>query len=139
MDNASILSKANKKKTKDAIEKAQVWINANSNAKFDELMSKMEELESVLNPIVLNNKVARDTRKRMKENMISKLSALAGDVSGMASTVACILSDILEYTIPSITMSIHSWISEHKLASLGSHLLDGLALFINNDFQKKER
>ncbi|KAF7841874.1 heat shock cognate 70 kDa protein 2-like [Senna tora] len=96
MDNASILSKANKKKTKDAIEKAQVWINANSNAKFDELMSKMEELESVLNPILLNNKVARDTRKRMKENMISKLSALAGDVSGMASTIASILSDILE-------------------------------------------
>ncbi|KAF7841902.1 heat shock cognate 70 kDa protein 2-like [Senna tora] len=86
---------SNKKKTKDAIEKAHVWINANSNAKFDELMSKMEELESVLNPIVLNIKVARDTRKRMKENMISKLSAPDGDVSGMASTVA-ILSDILE-------------------------------------------
>ncbi|KAF7841236.1 uncharacterized protein G2W53_003534 [Senna tora] len=32
-------------------------------------------------------------------------------------------------------MSIHSW---HKLAILGSHLLDGLALFLNNDFQKKE-
>ncbi|KAF7811321.1 heat shock cognate 70 kDa protein 2-like [Senna tora] len=96
MDNASILSRANKKKTKDAIEEAQVWINNNSNAKFDELVSKMEELESVLNRIVLNNKVDRDTRKRMKEDMISKLPSLAGDVSEMASTVASILSDILE-------------------------------------------
>ncbi|KAF7811379.1 heat shock cognate 70 kDa protein [Senna tora] len=97
MDNASILSKANKNKTKDAIEKAQVWINANSNAKFDDFVSKMEQLESVLNPMLLNNEDARDTRQRIKQNMISKLQALTtGDVSGMASTIASILSDILQ-------------------------------------------
>ncbi|KAF7811315.1 heat shock cognate 70 kDa protein 2-like [Senna tora] len=58
---ASYLSEEDKKQSKDAIEQTIAWVKANSHAKIDELVcarlvSKVKELESVLNPIILKAK-----------------------------------------------------------------------------------
>ncbi|KAF7811320.1 dnaK protein [Senna tora] len=102
---ASKLSQIEKKQSKDAIEQAISWLNANSNTKFDEFVCKMKDLESVLNPIMLKDTMddedgagtsTQSTRKRIKKNMILRLPTHAGDVGGMASTISSILLDILK-------------------------------------------
>ncbi|KAF7811318.1 heat shock cognate 70 kDa protein 2-like [Senna tora] len=91
---SSCLPKADKKRTKDAIEQTIAWIKANSNAKFEELVRKMEELEIVLNPIITKVMEKKDTvdkadigtsrssnvstrTRRSKTDMVLKWSGLA--------------------------------------------------------------
>ncbi|KAF7838866.1 MDIS1-interacting receptor like kinase 2-like [Senna tora] len=119
---SSCLPQVDKKRTKDAIEQTIAWIKANSNANFEELVRKMEELESVLNPIITkameedkvdkadlgtsrSSNVSTGTR-RSKTDMVLKWSGLAlstsisllnFDLGEMASCLSEIMGLICAY------------------------------------------